>query len=137
MRSSSARIAANAADPVQAVVGIARLAVMTGASPRALRYYEEIGLLHPLRTPNRGRLFTGQQCEIARLVVLLRGLDVPVPEIRLLLEAEEGDFSHSRGLRAALEKRASDLSLRLSAVQTALAGLGKDHGGGQTARRAA
>ena len=59
----------NWANPSLAVVGIARLAEMTGTSLRALRYYEEIGLLRPFRTANRARLFTGHQCEMAAMIV--------------------------------------------------------------------
>src|SRR6188768_3707663 len=74
-----------------AVVGIARLAQMTGTSLRALRYYEEIGLLRPFRTANRGRLFTGHQCEMAAMIVLLRRLDVSVIEIRTVIDQASSD----------------------------------------------
>ena len=105
-----------------AVVGIARLAEMTGTSLRALRYYEEIGLLRPFRTANRGRLFTGHQCEMAAMIVLLRRLDVSVVEIRAVIDQASSDTDRARRLRQTLERKAAELSDRLHQVRIALAG---------------
>ena len=105
-----------------AVVGITRLAEMTGTSLRALRYYEEIGLLRPFRTANRGRLFTGHQCEMAAMIVLLRRLDVSVVEIRAVIDQASSDTDRARRLRQTLERKAAELSDRLHQVRIALAG---------------
>jgi DNA-binding transcriptional MerR regulator len=105
-------------EPVHAVVGIARLAAMTGATLRALRHYEEVGLLRPVRTRSGGRLFTPRQCETAVLIVLLRRCDVPIAEIRDVIDAA-GDPAVR--LRAALEAQAGMLDQRLRAIQEVLA----------------
>jgi len=110
-----------------AVVGIARLAEMTGTSLRALRYYEEIGLLRPFRTANRGRLFTGHQCEMAAMIVLLRRLDVSVVEIRAVIDQASSDTDRARRLRQTLERKAAELSDRLHQVRIALAGAPSHH----------
>jgi DNA-binding transcriptional MerR regulator len=109
------------ASPTLAVVGIARLAETTGASLRALRYYEEIGLLRPFRTANRARLFTGHQCEIAAMIVLLRRLDVSVVEIRALIDQASSDTDRAGRLRQTLERKAEELGERLREVRIALA----------------
>jgi len=107
--------------PTLAVVGIARLARTTGASLRALRYYEEIGLLRPFRTANRARLFTGHQCEIAAMIVLLRRLDVSIVEIRAVIDQASSDTDRAGRLRQTLERKAAALSERLQEVRIALA----------------
>lgn len=107
--------------PALAVVGIARLARTTGASLRALRYYEEIGLLRPFRTANRARLFTGHQCEIAAMIVLLRRLDVSIVEIRAVIDQASSDTDRACRLRQTLERKAAALSERLQEVRIALA----------------
>lgn len=109
-------------NPGLAVVGIARLSEMTGASLRALRYYEEIGLLRPFRTASRARLFTGHQCEIAAMIVLLRRLDVSVTEIRAVIDQASSDTDRAGRLRQTLERKAAELSDRLQRVRIALAG---------------
>lgn len=114
-------------NPSLAVVGIARLAEMTGTSLRALRYYEEIGLLRPFRTANRARLFTGHQCEMAAMIVLLRRLDVPVDEIRTVIDQASSDTDRAGRLRQTLERKAAELGERLREVQIALAGAGAVH----------
>ncbi len=111
-----------------AVVGIARLAEMTGTSLRALRYYEEIGLLRPFRTANRARLFTGHQCEMAAMIVLLRRLDVSVVEIRAVIDQASSDTDRAERLRQTLDRKAAELSERLREVRIALAGSGAGTG---------
>jgi DNA-binding transcriptional MerR regulator len=62
---------------------IGEFAARTRLSPKALRLYDRLGLLPPARTdPASGyRLYSEQQVEGARLVALLRRLDMPLPVI--------------------------------------------------------
>lgn len=62
---------------------------MSGVSSRALRYYQEIGLLEPESTELSGRRLYGQ-LELLKLqeILVLRELDLPLESIRELLDGE-------------------------------------------------
>jgi protein phosphatase len=59
-------------------------------SPKALRLYDELGLLVPARTdPSSGyRLYDPAQLERARLVARLRLLGMPLARIRIVCDLE-------------------------------------------------
>lgn len=69
-----------------AVVSIAKLARAYGISVRALRFYQDKGLLSPVRR-GKERLFAAEDCE--RLVLILQGrrLGFTVSELRQMLAA--------------------------------------------------
>lgn len=108
---------------IAAVIGIARLRDMTGASLRALRHYESAGLLSPLRTPNGARLFTPAQARTAAMIVLLRRLDVPVRKIAEILDPERSPDARAQALKLALEVVSAKLTRRLEDLRDAIAQL--------------
>jgi len=65
---------------------ISELAEEFDISTRAIRYYEEIGLLKPKRTPGNHRIFTRK--DRARLKLILRGkrLGFTLEEIKKVLD---------------------------------------------------
>jgi len=60
---------------------------LTGLTPKALRIYEREGVLSPTRVDERNgyRWYSTEQVDDARLIGLLRGLEMPLDEIRRLL----------------------------------------------------
>ena len=108
---------------IAAVIGIAHLRDITGASLRALRHYESAGLLSPLRTPNGARLFTPAQARTAAMIVLLRRLDVPVRKIGEVLDPERSPDARAEALRLALEVVSTKLTRRLQDLRDAIAQL--------------
>jgi DNA-binding transcriptional MerR regulator len=64
---------------------IGELAKKTGLTRRALRIYEEAGLLRPQRTLNNYRHYTEQQLREAFVIQKLREVDLPLPIISRLL----------------------------------------------------
>lgn len=54
--------------------------------PDTLRYYEEKGLLHPVRGENNYRMYTIQDVCTLNVIRSLRELDLPTEEIRAYLE---------------------------------------------------
>lgn len=105
---------------VHAVVGISRLAEMTGVTPRALRYYEEAGLVQPRRTARGVRCFTPEQCEVVGLVVRLRRCDVPLEAIRDLLADSTSMADRQARLQAVLRRKAQELTRKLEVVTATL-----------------
>ena len=66
---------------------IGEFAARTRLSPKALRLYDELGLLSPAKVdPSSGyRLYADCQVASVRLVGLLRPLDMPLAEISTIL----------------------------------------------------
>ena len=67
------------------------LARAAGLTTKAVRLYDERGLLHPARTSEGWRLFDRTQVDRARLIALLRSLGAPLGVVAELLDA--GDTS--------------------------------------------
>ncbi|HEY1830641.1 MAG TPA: MerR family transcriptional regulator [Acidimicrobiales bacterium] len=72
------------------LINIGEFARQTRLSPKALRLYDELGLLLPARvdTANGYRFYAVEQIEPARLVAALRQLDMPLSEIKAVAGME-------------------------------------------------
>jgi DNA-binding transcriptional MerR regulator len=84
---------------------IGELATMSGATERALRHYEDLGLLSPARGGNGYRRYGEKDVERMQQVLLFRACGMGLSEIRGLLEspdysAEEALEQHLKTLRA-------------------------------------
>lgn len=67
------------------------LARATGCTLRAIRFYEEQGLLRPADVSEGGhRRYTQADLDRLRLIADLRELGLPIPEIRSALELKNG-----------------------------------------------
>ncbi len=97
------------------------VAKATGLSSRALRHYEQIGLLMPSKLAQSGYRYYGE-AELARLyrILSLRELEMPLAAIR---EAIDGEAEISAAMRAhlrLLHERQQHTSARIAAVEHAL-----------------
>ena len=71
---------------------VQKLARLAGISPRALRHYDQIGLLVPRRVASSGyRIYGAQEVERLQQILLYRRLGVPLDAIRALLDAPAFD----------------------------------------------
>ena len=65
---------------------------MTGISIRTLRYYDEIGLLKPVRiSENQYRLYDDKALEKLQEIMFFKEMDIPLETIKKLLENPELD----------------------------------------------
>ena len=71
---------------------INKLAKLAGISTRTLRYYDEIGLLSPVRLSSNGYRIYGQK-EVNRLqqVLFYRELEIPLEEIKNIMLSKDFD----------------------------------------------
>ncbi|WP_370413692.1 helix-turn-helix domain-containing protein [Streptomyces fradiae] len=78
---------------MDALLTIGDFARATGLTPKALRRYDELGLLRPARVdPFSGyRYYAGEQVERARLVGWLRRIGMPLAEIGRVCARYETD----------------------------------------------
>lgn len=99
---------------------INKLAKMAGVSTRTLRYYDELGLLSPVRESSNGYRIYGQK-EIDRLqqILFYRELGVPLKEIRNILSSKDFDGC------AALESHLSALLARRKQLDMLIANVEK------------
>ena len=74
------------------LVSIGEFARLSRLSPKALRLYDELGLLLPARVdPDTGyRWYAATQLDQARLVASLRRIGVPLAQIKDILALERG-----------------------------------------------
>jgi DNA-binding transcriptional MerR regulator len=75
------------------LLGIGQFARASGLTAKALRHYDAVGLLAPAVTePRTGyRRYDASQLGQARLIRRLRSLDLPVAEVRRLLDLHAAD----------------------------------------------
>lgn len=83
-----ARVASGRPDRMYTV---GQLAALSGVSTRALRYYEELGLLTPRRKANGYRVYGPADVDALQQILLFRSCGVELEEIRRMLEAPRFD----------------------------------------------
>lgn len=93
---------------------IYELARLFGLCPDTLRYYEERGLLHPVRGENRYRRYGIQDVVTLNIIRSLRDLDIPTGEIRAYLEARTVEET-----RSLLDREEAALDGRIRALEEA------------------
>jgi len=116
-----------APESLQPVYSIGDLVKELGVSARAIRFYEDHGLLAPQRAGGN-RIYTGR--ELARLKLILRGkrLGFSLADIGELLDLYDADRDHLAQLRqtlakgrariAELEQQRLELDLTLKELRT-------------------
>ena len=98
------------------------LARLSGLTPRALRYYDAIGLLRPRRDGNNDyRLYGPEEVDRLQQILLYRDMGLPLEEIRQLLDAP--DFDRAAALREHLDRlrrRRREMDALIRTVQSTL-----------------
>lgn len=99
-------------------LGIRDVAEMLDISIRAIRFYEQKGLLAP-RRDGRFRVYSPAEIEQLRFVQEFRSIGLTIREIKLLLEELDRTAEDRRSVvtRRALEKRLSEIALDLDALK--------------------
>lgn len=70
---------------------IAKLARMSGVTVRTLRYYDQIGLLRPVRISNGYRIYGQKEVDILQQILFYRALGVELKEIAAILKDPKFD----------------------------------------------
>lgn len=99
---------------------IGQFAALHGVNKKTLMWYDEIGLFKPacVNPGNGYRYYTYHQSPILEIILLLRELDVPLPEIQTFMKNRSAET-----MKRLLEERIADLDLqlaRLSAIRKTL-----------------
>ncbi|MFI6316589.1 MerR family transcriptional regulator [Nonomuraea sp. NPDC050556] len=100
------------------LITVGQLARRVGLTAKALRHYDRVGLLSPAAVdPGTGyRLYSAEQVAPARLVRLLRSVDVPLEQVRACLATPYDEVAiqqvliqHRRRLQARLDRVRGEL----------------------------
>ena len=99
---------------------IGQFAAMHGINKKTLMWYDEIGLFKPaaINSENGYRFYSYHQSPILETILLLRELDVAIPEIQEFLKKRSAE-----SMKCLLDERIADLDKQLShllAVRTTL-----------------
>ena len=72
---------------------VKEISKLTGVSIRALRYYDEIGLLNPTERSKAGyRLYDEKSLEKLNAILFLRELDMPLDTIKEVINSQEDNY---------------------------------------------
>jgi DNA-binding transcriptional MerR regulator len=99
---------------------VGQVASRSGLTAKALRHYDRISLLRPAHvdTANGYRLYRSDQVAEARLVGLLRSLDLPLDKVRTVVAAwKEGD---SAAIEALIRQHRRQLDARVTRLRGSL-----------------
>ncbi|MBJ9721699.1 MerR family transcriptional regulator [Acinetobacter calcoaceticus] len=66
-------------------MNLAKVAELTKVSPRMLRYYESLGLIHPHRASNNYRSYTQKDIENINKIKILNDAGMTLKDIQVLL----------------------------------------------------
>ena len=102
-------------------IGIGEAMRLYGLTARAIRFYEEKGLVEPRRDRLNVRFFDGVARRRLGWIAQLRKAGVPLGDIAEVLEAEESDSRGRERALASLETRRQSLRRELEQVEAALA----------------
>src|SRR4051794_39805155 len=92
-----------------------------GVTGRTLHHYDEIGLVRPHRTPSGYRIYTTDDLERLRHVVVYRRLGFALDDIGPLLDDPRADVeAHLRRQRAAVMTRLDEMRDLVTALDRAL-----------------
>lgn len=102
---------------------IQKLAQLSGVSTRTLRYYDELGLLHPARINSSGyRIYGNREVDLLQQILFYRELGVGLEEIRRIISAPEFDVQRSlRRHHEQLLQKQAQLEVLIANVEKTLA----------------
>ncbi|MFM7264777.1 MAG: MerR family transcriptional regulator [Cyanobium sp.] len=97
---------------------IGAVASRSGLSVKTIRFYCEEGLLHPIGRSEGGyRLFTESVFAELALIRTLRAMELPLPDVRQVLEARCSGLCTCSDLKARIRLKASEIGAKIAGLQ--------------------
>ncbi len=101
---------------------IGDISKMLGLSQRALRYYEELGFIHPERTDGGFRTYSSRDVEILQIVLNFKELGMTLDEIHILfsLGNDEAACDSLRQLYKVLHEKREEFEAKINKYREGL-----------------
>ncbi len=102
---------------------INKLAKLAGISTRTLRYYDELGLLSPIRLSSNGyRIYGQKEVDLLQQILFYRELGLPLEEIKNIIWSKDYDgIAALQGHLSALKAKKEQIELLISNVEKTIA----------------
>lgn len=98
-------------------MNIGDVAKRSGLPQKTIRYYEDIGLVRPLRSANGYRQF--READLHKLTFLgrARALGFSIEDCRTLLDLYEDDMRESAAVKAVAEEHLAEIDRKIAQLQ--------------------
>lgn len=97
---------------------IGSVASRSGLTVKTIRFYCEEGLIHPVGRSEGGyRLFAESVLAELALIRTLRAMELPLPDVRQVLEARRSGLCTCNDLKARIRLKAGEIGERITALQ--------------------
>ncbi|MDT9674158.1 MerR family transcriptional regulator [Pseudomonas sp. JV414] len=97
---------------------IGELEARSGASRHTLRYYEQIGLISPLRQTNNYRVYTVQTLQDLDFIQRAQSMGFSLGEIGEILDAQRNKLIDCAGGAKLIEKKMAELKQKIANLQS-------------------
>ena len=105
-------------------MNISEVADQSGLPAKTIRYYEEIGLIRPLRGDNGYRRFRDSDLHKLTFLARARGLGFSIEDCRALLALYEDKGRHSADVKALAQDHLARIAEKIAALRAMQATLG-------------
>lgn len=99
-------------------MNISNAAKLCGLPAKTIRYYEEIGLVQPVRADNGYRCYTDSDVHRLRFVGRARGLGFTVEECRSLLSLYDDDHRASGDVKTMAMDKVAEIDRKVEELQS-------------------
>ena len=95
-------------------MNISQVAKATNLPAKTIRYYEEIGLIHPARSANGYRTFSDTEMHKLRFLARSRALGFSIEDCRALLALYEDDQRASAEVKAIARRHLAEIAAKIA-----------------------
>ncbi|WP_460146409.1 MerR family transcriptional regulator [Pseudomonas sp. S2_A02] len=97
---------------------IGELEARSGASRHTLRYYEQIGLISPLRGTNNYRVYTAQTLQDLNFIQRAQSMGFSLGEIGEILDAQRNKLIDCADGAKLIEKKMAEIKQKIANLQS-------------------
>ncbi|WP_323155407.1 MerR family transcriptional regulator [Pseudomonas alvandae] len=97
---------------------IGELEARSGASRHTLRYYEQIGLISPLRRTNNYRVYTAQTLQDLDFIQRAQSMGFSLGEIGQILDAQRNELIDCADGARLIEKKMAEIKLKITNLKS-------------------
>ncbi|AZD85640.1 Transcriptional regulator, MerR family [Pseudomonas chlororaphis subsp. aureofaciens] len=105
---------------------IGELEARSGASRHTLRYYEQIGLISPLRQTNNYRVYTEQTLQDLDFIQRAQSMGFSLGEIGEILDAQRNKLIDCADGAKLIEKKMAEIKQKIANLQSIYRYLGEE-----------